>query len=110
MSKIFYDHLVKIEEVTLKLDQLEFEEEEREEIVQIIEETFHNRIIELILDRLHPDKHDDFLLHFYNSPADEKLIDILKEEIADDFEKEIEKLVNKIKKEILTEIKSFKKK
>lgn len=104
MAKIFYDHLTITEEVTVELDHYQIDKEEKEEIIQLIDENIHHRVLDVILQKLPKEKHEEFLRQFTLSPEDNKLLDYLRQEIAD-----IEELIiaeaNTVKKELLAEIK-----
>lgn len=100
MSKIFYDHLVLREEVTIELDKYNLAREEREELIQLVDETLHHQVLNTILTHLPKEKHREFLEKFHQAPHDEKLLDYIK-----NFEEEIIKTAKKIKSELLSEIK-----
>ncbi len=105
MSKVFYDHLIKIEEIVLELDNYELSYEEKDEFINLIDGTLHHHTLQVILDLLPPQHHQNFLDQFYQSPHDQKLITYLKEKINDEVEKKIQEKAIEIKKEILLEIK-----
>ncbi len=110
MTKIFYDSLIKIEEVYAEFDEFEMEDEEKNEFLSLIDETFHNRTLDVILSNLPAVKHNAFLESFQKEPFNMELLNFLKREIKDDIEEIIQKEAQKIKKEILLEIKRAKKK
>jgi len=105
MSKVFYDHLIKIEEIVLELDNYELTLEEKDEFINLADATLHHHTLQIILDLLPDVSHQDFLELFYQSPSDQKLIDFLKEKSDQEIEKKIEEKARQIKKEILQEIK-----
>jgi len=107
-AKIFYDHLTITQEVTVELDRYHIDVSEKEELIQLVDETMHHRILDLILRNLPQDKHEMFLTNFHKAPHDPSLLEFLKKEISVDFEKQIADEANKIKKEILAEIKRAK--
>ncbi len=109
MSKIFYDHLVYREEIIAELDKHQVTIEEREEIVQLVDETIHHHVLDVILTNLPKDKHEEFLVKFLNTPFDDKLLDYLKKQIKD-IEEKIQKEAKTIKAELLAEIKRAQKK
>ena len=109
MSKIFYDHLVYREEIIAELDKHRISIEEREELVQLVDETIHHHVLDAILSNLPKEKHEDFLVRFHNTPFDDRLLDYLKKEIKD-IEKIIQQEAKKIKVELLAEIKRAQKK
>lgn len=104
MNKIFYDHLTKIEEVSVELGKYQLTTVEREEIITIIDEHVHHRILDVILEHLPKEKHEVFLHKLHDGPQRPELLDYLKEDISD-IEKLIMEEAEKVKKEILAEIK-----
>lgn len=110
MSKIFYDYLIKIEEVLVELDGQELQVEERTELINLIDDTFHHHTLSLILSHLPTEHHEKFLARFHDSPQDPELLNFLKETITDDVEELIRKEAEKIKKEILKDIKRSRRK
>ncbi|HUV72498.1 MAG TPA: hypothetical protein VMW25_05835 [Clostridia bacterium] len=109
MNKIFYDHLINIKEIVGELDNYELEVEEREELVAIIDETFHQHTLEIILTHLPSEYHQEFLDKFHQAPYDSQLLDFLREMMEIDIEEAIKGQAEKIKKEILKDIKKAKK-
>jgi len=110
MAKIFYDHLIKIEEVTAELDNYELTVEEKEEYISLIDETLHNHTLNVILSHLPKQHHKNFLSMFYQGPHRSELLDFLKKETLVDIEEKISEEAGKVKKEILAEIKKAKRK
>ncbi len=106
MSKVFYDHLIVLDDVENEIKAVSTTEEERHELWHIVDEIVHQRMLELILDCLHHDHHDDFLHRFYSAPHDQDHIHYLNDKIEGEIEEMIKKEVKKLKKEILKEIKA----
>jgi len=52
MSKLFFDHLVIREEITAHLDTFVMDQEEKEEIIRIIDENLHHHVLNVILNHL----------------------------------------------------------
>ena len=109
MAKIFYDHLVAIEDIVVELDKHELHLEEREELISLADQTLHHHVLDVILTHLPKDKHPEFLEKFHATPHDEKLLEYLKKEIEEDIEMKIKEEAKKVKKEILAEIRRSKK-
>lgn len=105
MSKIFYDHLVGLKEISIELKGYSLQSEEYEELVKIADETLHHHVLNIILTHLPKEKHQFFLETFHTTPHDEKLLEFLKKEATPEIEKAIKKEAQKVKKEILSEIK-----
>lgn len=110
MSKIFYDHLINIEEVIIELNQNEISVEERSEFISMIDETLHHHVLDTILSNLPFEHHEDFLTKFHKAPHDPDLLIYLSQVSGVDMEEKIKSKANAIKKEILSEIKKSKKK
>ena len=109
MSKIFYDHLIVREEIIRELDKYEIDAVEREEIIQLADETLHHHTLDVILRKLPKEKHQKFLQRFHQNPGDESLLKKLKSEVAE-IEKLISEEAKKVKKDILAEIQRSRKK
>lgn len=109
MSKLFYDHLIIIEELEGILRDVE-EPEEKEELHRLVDEIVHHRVLGCILDYLPRVHHEEFLDRFHKAPYDESLINYLQEKTAKeiDIEEKIKEEVGKLKKELLAEIKKRK--
>jgi hypothetical protein len=103
MTKIFYDHLVNIEEVTSQFKHLTVVE--KEELIEIVDENIHHGILDVILKNLSQEKHEEFLIKFHHGPHDPDLLEYLRKDV-EDIEKIISDEAVKIKKELLKEIKN----
>jgi hypothetical protein len=109
MKAIFCEHWLEIEEVFTVVDEHELGEVESQELKELIEELFHQQTLSLILEHLPQDCHQPFLVLFQAAPFDQSLIDFVKGQIKIDIEAEIKKQAQKIKAEILAEIRKSKK-
>ena len=95
MSQIFYDHLIILENLEVKITALGLEPEEKEALNQLVEETVHYRLMTRILDTLPHEHHEEFLDFFHQAPHEERLLKYLQEKIEDIeaiIKKEIEDL------------------
>lgn len=110
MAKVFYDHLIKFEEVTKVLGEYELDAVEMEEIVRIADETIHVSVIDVILTHLPKDKHEQFLIQFHDKPHSEFLVAYLEKEAHPEIQRKITEAVEKTKKEILAEVRKAQKK
>lgn len=104
MTKIFYDHLTISEEITVELDKYKLDHQEREEIIQLVDENIHHRVLDIILTHLPKEKHHDFLTKFHSAPHDSNLLAYLKKEV-ENIEEFIICEAKKVKAEILREFK-----
>ncbi len=104
MSKIFYDHLIVLEEIEAEIKNSAQTEEERHELWQLVDEIVHTRIMENILDRLPGEHHNEFLEKFHAAPHDDGLLDYLKEKIEENIEELLKEEIGDLAYEILGEI------
>jgi hypothetical protein len=102
MTKIFYDHLIILESLELKINGLGLEPEEREELGQLVEETVHFRLMTRILDSLPQEYHQEFLELFHQAPHEESLLKYLQEKV-EDIEEIIKKEIKDLEKSLLEE-------
>lgn len=63
MKKHFYSHLIEIESISVELDTLDLSSEEKKELLELLESSMHQSVLDEILSSL---KHEDkktFLTH-----------------------------------------------
>lgn len=82
MSKIFFDHLISIEEVGVYIDGVSTSHEEKEELWNLVDEFVNHKIISSILSELDEASHDEFLNMFLDRPYDVGIIDYLNEKLT----------------------------
>ena len=104
MSKVFYDHLVIREEIDCELNNYKLDKEEKDELIEIIDQTLHHHILNVILNHLPKDKHSEFISRLHASPGNDDLMEYLKTEIGPYIEEEIKKHARIVKAELLSEI------
>lgn len=110
MSKIFYDVHIHLEEIEIELDKLELEHEEKQELEHLIDEMVHHRVMDRILTHLPRQHHAEFLRSFKRAPYDHNLLAWLDSRIEKSVEEHIKEEMEILKKEIIKDIKSSKKK
>lgn len=110
MSKIFYDHLVLIDDVFLEIEVLEIDADSKKEMRKLIDDIVHHRVLTRILDLLPKVHHEEFLASFYESPAHVGHLKYLQERIDRDIHHELAHLSEELKRELRQEIKKHKKK
>lgn len=109
MSKLWYDHLIVLDEVEIEINNLELEQDEKEELHNLIEETLHHRVLSRVLEVLPREHHEGFLKEFKKRPHDGALIDYINERIDDQVEKHISGEISKLKEELLDDLRDHKK-
>jgi hypothetical protein len=109
MSKLFFDHLIVMEEVEVFVKKTAQTKEEREELWELIDEIIHHKVFDVILGQLPHEHHNEFLEKFHAHPHDESLIDYLKEKIGKNIEELIRQEIGGLSTELLESIKESKK-
>ncbi len=109
MSKLFYDHLILLDDVFTEIEILEVESEDKIQMKKIVDEILHHRVLTRILDLLPKVHHEEFLDRFYKAPSDVRHLKFLQEKIDRDIHHELAKLSKELKSEIRQEIKKHKK-
>jgi hypothetical protein len=99
----FWDKLVEIEEIKIKINDHDLKDEEKKELVAIVYQTLDIRVVEIVLSSLPKEKHQSFLDLFSQKTSRFELMAFLKEEI-EDIEEKIEDLVREVKKEVLKQL------
>jgi len=109
MAKLFYDHLIIIEEVTAVLDGYKLSNKERQEILTLIDQTLHQEILDVILTCLPKERHQEFLIRFNQQPHNSELLSFIKEHSPVNVELAILGRANKVKRKLLKTVKSYSK-
>ena len=99
MSKIFYDHLIMIDDLFIEVDILIMEDHEKANVRRLIDEIAHQKIITRILELLPQTDHEEFLTRLYNAPQDVRHLTYLCERVSQDITYEIALIGEELKKE-----------
>lgn len=97
MSKLFYDHLIVIEEIIAVVGN-------DKKILDLIDQTLQNEILDVIFTYLPREKHEEFLKKFHAAPNDMTLMQYLKDNSAVNIELAILDRANKTKKKLIREV------
>jgi hypothetical protein len=106
--KAFYSHLIIIEDIHSALGEYEMDQAERQELLTLAEQILHHHTLNVVLNHLPPEKHSHFLEGIETDIENTKWLEFIKAEIKADVELAIKTQAEKIKKEILVEIKRSK--
>lgn len=106
MSKLFFDHLIIMEEIHMHIDNVAESNAEKEELWQLFDEIINTRIFSLILDHLPNEFHEEFIDRFHKRPHDERHIYWINERTHRDIEGAIREEIKMLEREILGEIKN----
>jgi len=104
MSKIFYDHLVDLNELEHHIKHATETDEEREELWHVVDELVHHRVFGCILEQLPEKDHEEFLTRFEAAPHDESILEYLSAKIGKNIEEIIRQEVGDLNYEILAEL------
>jgi hypothetical protein len=104
MSKLFYDHLIQLDQIDLVIKQSVSSKEEQEELWQLVEDMIHHKVMHIILDELPREHHNEFLEEFTKAPHDEIHIHYLKDKTGKDIEEIIQKELQQLEEETLSEL------
>jgi hypothetical protein len=110
MSKLFFDHLITLEEVDVEIKNISQNPEEKEELWKLVDDIVNHRMMITILDNLPLEHHEEFLKRFHEAPFHDGHIDFLNQHLKEDIEVIIKREVGKLKSELLQEIKALKEK
>lgn len=108
MSKLYYDHLLVLDEVEAEIKKSAKTLEEKEELWKVIDETIHHRVMGCVLDRLPREHHEEFLQKFHKAPHDENLLIYLQEKIGENVEELIRQEIGNLAYELLKEFRQQK--
>jgi transcriptional regulator of NAD metabolism len=104
MSKLFFDHLINLDDVEIEIKKVTKTQEEREELWQIVDEIIQHRILGCILDNLPEKYHEEFLEKFHDAPYDLGILAFLVEKIGENIEEIIKQEIGGLVYELLVEI------
>jgi len=106
MSKLFFDHLISLDEVAAEIKKSAKTTEEREEMWSLIDEIITHKALDVILGRLERHHHEEFLEIFHKCPHDEVIIfGFLKEKVGENIEEILKQELGGVAFDLLKEIK-----
>lgn len=114
MSKIFFDHLIEVEEIKIYIDGIVEDHDEKEDLWNLIDEFINYNMISSILTALDEESHDEFVTMFLDKPYDLEITKYLDSKLpvplcilAKDIEK---KMLNELSEILKADLKSKSKK
>lgn len=105
MTKLFYDHLIIIEDIELLFTQQKISSEDQQKLLALIHKQLEHTILDTILTYLPEAHHKEFLHKLVHHPYDQQIMTYLKERITVDIEFQIMKTAEKTKRQIIRQIK-----
>lgn len=97
-GKLFYDHLIVIEEITAVAGN-------DPKLLDLVDQTLQNEILDVIFTYLPREKHEEFLTKFHAAPHNRALMQYLKDNSPVNIELAILDRANKTKRKILAQVK-----
>ncbi len=97
-GKLFYDHLIIIEEIEAVVGN-------DKKILDLVDTALQHEILDVIFTYLPREKHEEFLHKFHRAPHDIGLLQYLKDNSAVNIELAILDRANKTKRKVLAEVK-----
>lgn len=104
MSKLFYDHLLELEELNNYINEVVDTGIERDELWQLVDEIIHHRVLGCVLDHLPTDHHESFVEKYKTEPHNNELIVFVNERIEHDIEEKIRENIKIMEEELLSEL------
>jgi len=108
MSKLYYDHLIVLDEIEAEIKKGAKSQEEKEELWKVVDEMVHHRVMGCVLENLPEKHHREFLDKFHKAPHDEGLITYLKEKVGENIEDLIKQEIGNLAFELLKEFRNKK--
>lgn len=104
----FYSHIIEIESVLVKLDEMELTPEQKHDLAGLIDSTIHHTVLDLIFSKLPEEEKGFFIQKLKENPGDRGIMEFLNGKV-EGIEKEIIKAVNDLKEELHEDLKEAKK-
>lgn len=104
MAKVFLDHLIEIDEVIALIDSHNLDPEEREELVHLVDEIVHHQVLNLILNHLPKEHHQEFISRLHSDPSSKTHLEFIKTKVTVDIESEIKSHASRLKKDLIWEV------
>lgn len=105
--KKFYEHLIEIESITLELERLDLDEQQKMHLASLVDSSLHYAILDAILSELSNQDKRVFLKHLSEDDHD-KIWKFLNEKV-DNIEEKIKKVAEDLKRELNEDLKKAKK-
>ena len=104
MSKLFYDHLVNIEEIKIVLSEYDISEDDRQQILSTIDETIHHHVLDIIFTHLPREHHEEFLEKLAAQPHHPSLMEFIQQRTDWNIAQEIRNSLQQFLKELIQDI------
>lgn len=102
--KAFYSSLVDLEDLEAEINNFPLSDEERYEIIHIVDDILHHKVMDSIMNILPVEHHKKFVEWFSQTPHDQELLDFLREHATTDPEAKILTVTEVVKREIVFDL------
>lgn len=102
--KYFYSHLIEIESLTIRLEELNLSDSQRLHLTSLLDSTIHQTVLDIILSKLSPVDKVAFVERLRTDPEDHKMMDFLSARI-ENIEGEISRVIDELKQELHEDLK-----
>ncbi len=103
MANLFWEPFVDIESIKIKIEEQGLKEKEKIRLLDLVHQTFHLRVLDLVLSHLPKEKQTSFLDQYCQLPHSYKLLESIKQDIAD-IEEKLKLLDQQLKSEVLEQL------
>lgn len=104
MSKLFHDHIVDLSDVEKEIKKVVKDKEAQEELIHLVDELVHHRVVGCILDRLPEKHHEEFVDKLHKAPHDKNILHFVSERVTEDVYEFIRFEMRKLSAEIMAMI------
>ncbi len=105
VNKPFYHRLIQMDRIYLAVKRTGLTGKQETELIGLIEETFHTRVLDSILEKLPLEKHEEFLEKFNQKPHDLSLWKFMDQEF-NELQENLRKTLSLLEEEILKDLQS----
>lgn len=104
MSKLFFDHILSLDDIEKEIAKKTNSHEEKIELWQIVDEIIHHRVIGCILDNLPNEEQKKFLDKYQKNPYSKEILTYLQEKLERDVNEFLKEEISDVASEILIEL------
>ncbi|KKS13417.1 hypothetical protein A2617_03450 [Candidatus Daviesbacteria bacterium RIFOXYD1_FULL_41_10] len=101
--KYFYSHIIEIESVLVKLDEIDLSNDQKKHLAHLVDSTIHQTVLDLILSKLSKSDRRTLVAKMKENPEDKDLMKFVKEKV-ENIEEEIKNTVQDLKEELHMDI------
>ena len=85
--KYFYSHIIEIESVLVKLDEIDLSNDQKKHLAHLVDSTIHQTVLDLILSKLSKSDRRTLVAKMKENPEDKDLMKFVKEKVENIHER-----------------------